>query len=331
MRVTLEIVSGPHQGRKLVVGSGHVVQVGRTEWADFALPEDGHLSAVHFVVECSQRECRIRDLKSTNGTLVSGNRVTETVLADGDTIQAGQTTFVVRIEGSDSLRSTTPANPAASFRAGIEDHDPAVRREALLTAAWTRQPWLLEHCRKLAAHPNPDHWDAIHLLAVLGKPQDLPRMLAIGRAAERGPRRFELLGAYGHPAVVDVLLEAMAGQDPESAAAAFTKITGVEVDSDRRVQRPPSDRGEPETLQREGLLETVLPDVDRARAHWGQLKPKLSHSTRCCRGFDLSQGASEEAMSHLDMQSRCEALCRGQYEGAWRINLSELESLKPRE
>ena len=54
-------------------------------------------------------------------------------------------------------------------------------------------------------------------------------------AGRRNSVRSDLhSGAYGHPAVVDVLLEAMAGDDPQSAVAAaatFEKITGIEADA----------------------------------------------------------------------------------------------------
>ena len=100
MRVTLEIVSGPQSGRKLVVSGGYVVQVGRTEWADFAVADDALMSSVHFKVECTQHECRIRDLRSTNGTRVNGHTVSEAILHDQDRIDAGQTRFVVHVEGT---------------------------------------------------------------------------------------------------------------------------------------------------------------------------------------------------------------------------------------
>jgi len=334
VRIVLEMTDGPSEKKRIALLAGQAVQVGRTDQADLVFPLDSQMSSLHFTLSHEAGLCCLRDLKSTNGTLVNGNRVTETVLADGDTVRAGQTTFVIHIEESNPLPPTARASPAASFRAGIEDEDPAVRREALLTAAWTRQPWLLEHCRKPADSPSPDHWDALFLLAVLGKPQDLSRILTVARAADWGPRRFELLAAYGHPAAVDELLDAMGDPDPESAvaaAAAFTKITGIEVDSERREPAPSAEPGEPGAIDREVPPEIVLPDAQQARARWNQMKPKLSRSTRCCRGFDLSKGASEPVLSQLDMQSRWEAICRGQYEGAWRIGLDELEAFSPRE
>jgi pSer/pThr/pTyr-binding forkhead associated (FHA) protein len=301
MRVVLEMLEGPSETQKVALLPGQVVHVGRTDRADLVFPGDGQMSSRHFSVAYQGGACRLRDLNSTNGTLVNGNRLTEAVLADGDRIQAGQTVFVLRIEGGGQQAAVSSPTPAACFRAGIEDEDPDVRREALLAAVWTRQPWLLEHCRKAAAHPSPEHWDAILLLAILGKPQDLPRILAVGRTEELGPRRFEVLGAYGHPAVVDLLVAAIAADDAESAAAAATayqKITGAD-----------------------------LVDPEQVRGHWRQFKPTIWQWNRCCRGFNVSQGASEETLAELDMLSRWEAICRQQYEGVRSRSLIDLEAL----
>ena len=62
-------------------------------------PLDSRMSSVHFDLAYREGVLHLRNLNSSNGTLVNGNRVTETVVSDGDTIQAGQTTFVVHIEG----------------------------------------------------------------------------------------------------------------------------------------------------------------------------------------------------------------------------------------
>jgi hypothetical protein len=302
MRVVLEMIDGPCEKQKVALLPGQFVQVGRTDRADLVFPGDQQMSSRHFAVEFQLGSCRLRDLNSTNGTLVNGNRVTETVLADGDKIQAGATVFVLRVEGGEQQQASGGTlTPAACFRAAMEDEDPAVRREALLAAVWTRQPWVLEHCRKVCAQPNAEDWDAILFLAILGKPQDLPRILTVGQAAELGPRRFEVLAAYGHPAVVEEFLEATVSDDAEivsAAAAAYEKITGAD-----------------------------LAEPQEAWAHWIQFKRKVSQWTRCCRGFDLSKGTSEEILAQLDMQSRWEVMCRQQFEGSRSRSLIDLETL----
>ncbi len=101
MRVVVEVTSGPVAGRKIVLGANQAVQVGRTEWADAAFPHDGQMSGVHFLLETDKLSCYLKDVGSTNGTFVNGRRVAERVLlGEGDKILAGQTPFVVRLEGA---------------------------------------------------------------------------------------------------------------------------------------------------------------------------------------------------------------------------------------
>src|SRR5438270_686554 len=87
-----------------------------------------------------------------------------------------------------------PPLRAETYQAGIKDGNPATRREALFAAAWGRQAWLLDHCRKAANTSSPEAWDALLVLAILGKPQDLPQILVGGQTTAFGSQRFRLLG-----------------------------------------------------------------------------------------------------------------------------------------
>jgi len=100
MRVILQVTSGPSAGRKALLGASQVLQVGRTEWADFTLAHDGRMSGVHFALETDNASCSIRDLGSTNGTWVNGQPLAERkLLKSGDEVRAGETLFTVRVEG----------------------------------------------------------------------------------------------------------------------------------------------------------------------------------------------------------------------------------------
>jgi hypothetical protein len=102
MRVILEIMSGPSSGQKSVLGAFQTVQVGRTEKADLALPNDGRISSLHFALETDAADCYLKDLGSRNGTSLNGRRLTErTTLRSDDEIIAGTTIFHVHID-SDS-------------------------------------------------------------------------------------------------------------------------------------------------------------------------------------------------------------------------------------
>src|SRR5438128_2103473 len=80
--------------------------------ADLSLPGDPLLSGTHFVVECEQDRCLLRDLESVQGTFVNGARVTEVVLRNGDQIIAGSTTFAVSL--SSAPPAPHPAEPSAA-------------------------------------------------------------------------------------------------------------------------------------------------------------------------------------------------------------------------
>jgi hypothetical protein len=99
MLVILEAVSGPITGRRIEVRSGTILRIGRTAKSDYALSEDSYLSGQHFAIENDGNEARARDLGSSNGTFVNGERVvSEDVLREGDSLTAGGSTFTIHIE-----------------------------------------------------------------------------------------------------------------------------------------------------------------------------------------------------------------------------------------
>lgn len=345
MQVILEAIAGPHRGRKVLLRSGQAATIGRTERADFVFPHDAQMSSVHFALELSRRGCLLRDLQSTNGTRVQGTAVAEIMLEEGNEVAAGQTLFSVHLEGAISAGdaetarlqvptgepATAPAaGPGATgrgpaptgrpYRVALDDEERRVRRAALLAAAWTRQPWLLDDCRHRALQPIQEHWDALVLLSILGTPSDLPLVAAAGRAEALGAPRFRLLGSFGHPLAVPDLLEAIGSDDVLTAASAgfaFSQITGFDIASENRVQVPPAAGAEPDAIESEFLDEVFLPDHERAHAYWEQAGSQFAAGTRWCRGFDVSRGLSDEILGELDMQSRWEAGLRARYWGTW--------------
>src|SRR2546425_10401232 len=113
MRLVLEIISGPLQGKKIEAKAGETVSIGRTPKASNPVA-DNFMSGAHFAVECDANGCRLRDLNSRNGTKLNGELVTEAVLKDGDRVYAGRTDFVVRIEAvpkTESVPAPTPLKP----------------------------------------------------------------------------------------------------------------------------------------------------------------------------------------------------------------------------
>jgi hypothetical protein len=80
----------PGEGQFTLV-SGRTV-VGR-EGADITI-DDPAISSRHFEVEARGGEFFIRDLESSNGTTLNGDRIRAAQLLSGDKIRAGRTTFV---------------------------------------------------------------------------------------------------------------------------------------------------------------------------------------------------------------------------------------------
>ena len=224
-------------------------------------------------------------------------------------------------------RSRSAPSVRRPYTEGLTDPDPEVRRLALLAAAWSSEFWVVAHCRKLGQRPSPETFDAVMLLAVLGDSSHLQSILTLEKFTELGPRRFEALGSYGHPQVVPLLLKNLEATDPLDAAAAgraFVKITGADIDSNvvAAVRGVDSDGTPPEEDRPE---EVLLPDPALARAHWDANKARYQKGVRWCRGFEVSEGASDDMLDQLDLESRWEACLRGKFHGTWRGSLIDLE------
>ncbi|MGO9108726.1 MAG: FHA domain-containing protein [Thermoguttaceae bacterium] len=109
MRLVLRTISGDERHSCVWLAPGQRLNVGRGGAADHCFPHDWHMSSVHFAVECDAAVCRIRDLQSSNGTFVNGQRITLFTLHDGDTIQAGQSTFAAEVEGESAALAPQPS------------------------------------------------------------------------------------------------------------------------------------------------------------------------------------------------------------------------------
>jgi serine/threonine-protein kinase len=111
MRVILDVVHGPRKGRSYVFDRHDTFIVGRSRFVHCSMPEDPALSRDHFLIEINPPRCEIRDLGSTNGTFVNEQPVQRAKLGTGDRIAAGQSVFVVRVEGASSSRDSSGAWP----------------------------------------------------------------------------------------------------------------------------------------------------------------------------------------------------------------------------
>jgi hypothetical protein len=124
MRIVLRIASGPEAGQEVSFGPGETKLVGRARNADVRLAEDPYLSDLHvgFYVD-EAGVCVVRDLYSSNGTLLNDEALEEAVLKDGDRVTAGETEIEVRIEGEEEVEEVEAeevAEPEAA-EASVEE------------------------------------------------------------------------------------------------------------------------------------------------------------------------------------------------------------------
>lgn len=107
MKVTLDVIEGPHAGRSFEFSEHDTFIVGRARYAHFHLQsKDQYFSRAHFMVEVNPPLCHLMDMASTNGTLVNDAVVSQADLRHNDLIQGGDTVIRVRIEGGGGVRST---------------------------------------------------------------------------------------------------------------------------------------------------------------------------------------------------------------------------------
>lgn len=99
MKASLEVFMSDRLVRRIELREGHVVQFGRTDWADHCFRDDAAMADVHFAIECSHAGCRLRVLVTDRDTLVNDEKVEEAVLHTADRISAGLSTLVIAIEG----------------------------------------------------------------------------------------------------------------------------------------------------------------------------------------------------------------------------------------
>lgn len=91
-----DVIEGPDAGMKVQFPKGNMV-IGRLN-ADVVL-KDSDISRRHALVEAYTRDkIFIKDLASTNGTFVNGQRVTYDKLKNGDKVRVGKTILRFRVE-----------------------------------------------------------------------------------------------------------------------------------------------------------------------------------------------------------------------------------------
>lgn len=96
LRGSVVIVEGPGAGHEYPLEKA-VNVVGREKGVDVLLP-DTAVSRRHAAIEAGGGAFRLKDLGSTNGTLLNGKKVREGPIRHGDRFQVGNTTLQFVLE-----------------------------------------------------------------------------------------------------------------------------------------------------------------------------------------------------------------------------------------
>lgn len=97
-RPVLSVTRGPGMGLVYEVKTSAPTSLGRAKVNDIVLNADVAVSSEHCRIRPEEGKFVLHDLKSTNGTFVNDRKVTRQPLAEGDTIQVGETYLQFRLE-----------------------------------------------------------------------------------------------------------------------------------------------------------------------------------------------------------------------------------------
>jgi transcriptional regulator with AAA-type ATPase domain len=109
LRCRVVVVSGPDKGKDFPLESA-TVKVGRGGRNEFVL-SDPTISSFHLEMELKPAGIQIRDMGSTNGTRINGQRIQSSTVEIGSEIQIGQTKLKIILE-----EPTEPILPSALGR-----------------------------------------------------------------------------------------------------------------------------------------------------------------------------------------------------------------------
>lgn len=221
MRVTLRVLAGPYNGQEFVFDQHDTFLIGRSENAHLYLPEDRFFSRHHCLLEIAPPRCFLRDLGSTNGTFVNGERVQEVFLKSGDRLQGGQTVLEVDVQVEKPALNAEAPTLTKPLEVTIECVN-CGRRECVEGSA-TNEPmtFICEECREeLKRQPQPvPGYEMIKMLgrggmgcvmlarnektgAAVAIKTLLPEVAVTDQALRRFLREIDVAAALDHPNIV---------------------------------------------------------------------------------------------------------------------------------
>jgi len=116
----LRVIVGPDVGATAEVDESPVT-IGRGDECQLKMT-DKHVSIVHAIVEPCERGYRLRDLESSGGTTVNGQRVLERHLLFGDVIRLGES-LILFGSGDATVDSETVGSAESPRPGGSEFSD----------------------------------------------------------------------------------------------------------------------------------------------------------------------------------------------------------------
>jgi pSer/pThr/pTyr-binding forkhead associated (FHA) protein len=111
--LALRFISGKYQGGEYSLDEGQQVVVGRSSDLDMVLVEE-MVSRRHAVISFKSGVMAIEDLGSTNGTFVNGEKVSKTILREGDRILIG--TNILKVIRLNAQEADSRRNPEGARR-----------------------------------------------------------------------------------------------------------------------------------------------------------------------------------------------------------------------
>jgi eukaryotic-like serine/threonine-protein kinase len=226
MLVNLKVTDGPYRGRIFTFTQHDSFLIGRNPEAHLCLPEDRYFSRNHCLLEINPPHSFLRDLGSTNGTFVNGQRVREVFLNNGDRIQCGETILSVEVAVEDfrSQRLDLENKTTAPVVVMVECLNCGRREQAQASAIDERFSFICEECRiELKRSPQPvPGYDTVKLIGrggmgavMLGRAQRTGRAVAIktllpefavsDKAMKRFLREIDVAAALKHRNIVEFI------------------------------------------------------------------------------------------------------------------------------
>jgi hypothetical protein len=228
MQVNLRVLAGPYEGRVFCFTQPDTFLIGRSNDAHLCLTDDRFFSRNHCLLEITPPHCFLRDLGSTNGTFVNGQRVAEAFLQSGDQIQGGETVLLVEVStgevsavGKDSSGNSPADNAAMPTIITVACLNCGRREEAQAASAEEHLSFLCEDCRtELKKTPQPiPGYDMVRLLGrggmgcvMLGRHQTtgkavaiktlLPEFAVSDKSMRRFMREIDVAASLKHPSIV---------------------------------------------------------------------------------------------------------------------------------